>query len=159
MAQLDVVLFAGGDHLVRLCKRAAERLFEEDAGPGLGTGDHHVAVRVEEPVGDGDDLRLLLGQHGAVVGVGVGGLEPLRGVGSAFLVLVGHRDDLGPVVVQPDGVKAVPVVALAGPADDGDAILLHGGVLQKRARIIAHRGLGCNSLSVRDNHFGPVRLP
>lgn len=121
------VLVARGDHFVGLLESGSHWLFEEDARPGLGAGDDHVPVLVEEAVGDGDDLWLLFRQHLSVVGVGLRGFETLGGGAPTGLVLVGDGHDLSPVIVQPDGVKSVPVIALASPANDGDAVGLHGG--------------------------------
>ena len=48
---------------------AAQWLFQEDVGPVLGAGHHHVAVGVEPARRHADDLRVLLLEHLPVVGV------------------------------------------------------------------------------------------
>src|SRR5262249_53397040 len=136
--QLDVGPLAGLDHLVGLGQGAAHRLFQEDAGPGAGAGDDHVAVAVEVAVGDADDLRPLPLQHLAVVGVGVAGVQAAGGGGPAGGVLVGDGDDVDVVERPPDDVEAGAVVAAAGAADDGDAVSAqHGNRLRGRGVGIA----------------------
>src|SRR5262249_38630503 len=122
--QLDVVHLAGADHLVRLGERARHRLLEEDARPGPGTADDHVAVRVEVAICDTDDLWFLFFQHLPIVGIGVRRAEALRRVGAALVVLLGNGDDLDVVECLPDNVESVAVVALARPADHRHAIFL-----------------------------------
>jgi hypothetical protein len=135
-AHLDLWCFSHAATISSACRRVwGERLLEEDVRPELGARDDHVAVAVGPPVGHADDLRLLLFEHLPEVGVGVLRPEPLRGRGAAGLVLVGHRDDLGPVALEPDGVERVTVAALAGAADHGDAVLLgHGRLRRSEAR-------------------------
>src|SRR5262249_22591045 len=82
---------------------------------------------VEPAVGDADDLRPLLVEHLPVVGVGVFRAEALRRGGAALVVLVGDGHDFNVVHGLPDDVEAVAVVALAGAADDGDAVGLRHG--------------------------------
>jgi hypothetical protein len=123
--QLDVVTLARCHHLVGLGQGAAHRLFEQDAGTGLGAGEHHVAVAVGVARGDADDLRPLLLEHLPVVGVGVAGAEALDRGGTAGLVVVGDGDDLDVGQVAPDNIHVVAIVAAAGAANDGDAVAGH----------------------------------
>ncbi len=119
------MFFARRDHLVGFLQIAAHRLFEKDRRPRLGARDHHVAMPIEMPIRDADDLRSLLLQHLAIVGVSVFGAEPfLGGVASGF-VFIGDGDNLGVWDLQPDDVQTVAVIATTGAADDGDAIVRH----------------------------------
>src|SRR5262249_46445807 len=69
------------------------------------------------------DVRLLLLEHVAEVGVDVLGAEPLLRREPARLVLVGDGDDLHVVEALPDDVQAMAVVAAAGPADHRHTVL------------------------------------
>src|SRR5205823_719469 len=141
--QLDVMPLARRHHRVGLAEVAAQRLFEEDARPRLGTGDDHVVMLIEVPIRDADYVRALLPQHCAIIGVGMGRAEPLLRREPARLVLVGDGDDLHVVELPPDDVQPVAVVAAPGPADDGDAILSwHGALFICGCRATAARPWG-----------------
>jgi hypothetical protein len=67
--ELDMVLLAGRYHLVGFLQISAQRLFEKHRRPGLGTRHHHVAMQIEMPIRDADDLGTFLLQHWPIVGL------------------------------------------------------------------------------------------
>ena len=86
--------------------------------------------------GDHRDVRLLGGQHLAVVGVGGGGAGQLGEPPPARRVGVGQGDDLRPLHAHERLVETVTVVSLPGVADDHNAFAHRSSLMQ-----IVHQGL------------------
>ncbi len=67
--ELHAVGLAGAHHAHRLAIGRGHRLFAVDGlDARFGRGDHHLGVQVR-PCADAHDVRLFLGQHGAIVGI------------------------------------------------------------------------------------------
>ena len=85
---------------------------------GFDGGDDHVPMLMDMSRADGRDIRLNLSQHDLIVGVGFHAPE-LLGFGRQSLgVGIRDGDDAGGWDLQPDGILAMPVVALTGMTDD-----------------------------------------
>ena len=87
---------AGVQHPVHLAERGGERLLDVDVGAGGGRRQYHLQVATHFMGGDHRDVRLLGGQHLAVVGVGGGGAGQLGMPPPARRVGVGQGDDSAP---------------------------------------------------------------
>ncbi len=72
------------------------------------------------PRADGRDVGLSLSQHSLVVGKSLHAAETLGRIRQSLGVGIGDSDDLGLRNLEPNDVFAMPVVALAGVADDPD---------------------------------------
>ena len=112
---------AGLQHPVHLAERGGQRLLDVDVSAGGGGRQHHLQVAAHLVGGDHRDVRLLGGQHLAVVGVGGGGAGQLGKPPPALRVGVGQGDDLRPLHAHERLVEAVTVVSLTGVADDHNA--------------------------------------
>ena len=106
---------------VRLSQGAYEGLLDVDSlHPGFDGGDDHVAMLMDVPGADGGDVGLGLSQHGLVVGESLHAAETLGRIRQPLGIGVGDSDNLGLRNLEPDGVFAMTIVALAGMADDAD---------------------------------------
>src|SRR4029079_2301452 len=90
----------------------------------LGARHHEFEMAVDPSRADRHNLRLLLFDHLAVVGVGRGGAGAGGRLGTPRFVLVGDGNHLGRGDFLPDGIDPVAVVAAPRAADDADAIFL-----------------------------------
>ena len=123
----DLVGFGQGAH---------EGLLDIDAFHARLDGrDDHVAMLVDMPRADGDDVRLGLSQHGPVIRKSFHAAELLGGNCESLGVSIRHGDDLSLRNLQPHGILAMTIIALARMADDGDGQgTLSGLGTQKRGR-------------------------
>ena len=89
---------------------------------------------------DSCDVGLGRSEHDLVVGISFDSAETLGRIRQSLGVGIGDGDDLGLRNLKPDGVFTMPVVALAGMADDtyGQGTL---GALGKQER--GRQGQGC----------------
>ena len=108
----DLVGFGQGTH---------EGLLDIDAlHAGLDGGDNHVAMLMDVPGTDRRDVGLGLGQHDLVVGISLHATKLLGFDRKPLGIRIGDGDNLRLRDLEPDGVLAMPVIALAGMADDAD---------------------------------------
>ncbi|MCU0878899.1 MAG: hypothetical protein MUF06_14035 [Pirellulaceae bacterium] len=122
--ELHLVLFTGGDHFVRLGRRAAHRLFHVHMAAPLGGGQDQVAMLIEPAGADRHNLRLRLVEQLPIVGIPAGSASPLHRLGEPLLVGIGHAHHFAHLgEVPPDRVDAVPIVAAARVSDNRDAKL------------------------------------
>ena len=142
---------AGVQHPVHLAERGGERLLDVDVGAGGGRRQHHLQVATHFMGGDHRDVRLLGGQHLAVVGVGGGGAGQLGMPPPARRVGVGQGDDFRPLHAHERLVEPVPVVSLTGVADDHNAFA-HRGSLWHTASCTVYRGDSRPTRGVRLSH-------
>jgi len=103
--ELHVVLLASGDDFIRLRRRAAKGLLDVDSFyPCIRSGYRHVPVLVHMPHANGDDVRLYLREHRAVVSEAASNLQPLARGGEALRVGIGHRHKFSLGELQPHRV-------------------------------------------------------
>jgi hypothetical protein len=123
--EFHVPFLARGDDFIRLRRRAAKGLLDVDAArAGFGSGENHVAVLVHKSRRDGDDVRLHLGEHFAVVGKAGNAAEFFPRGGEARGIGIGHGDDFRLGHLLPHCINTVAVVAAPCVADDSDAEFL-----------------------------------
>ena len=122
--------------LVGLSQGAHERLLDIDAFHARLHGrDDHIAMLMDVTRANRYDVWLGLSQHDPVIRKGFDASEFLSGNCESLGVSIRHSDDLSLRNLQPDGILAMPVVALAGVADDPDGQRTLGGLgAQQRGR-------------------------
>jgi hypothetical protein len=77
---------------------------------------------------DGDDVRLGLSQHSPVIRKSFHATKLLGGDRKSLGVRIRHRNDLSLRNLQPHGILAMTIIALAGVADDADGQSALGGL-------------------------------
>ena len=75
---------------------------------------------VDMPRADGDNVRLDLGEHGPVISKGFDASKLLGCDRESLGVSIRHSNDLSLRNLQPHGILAMTIIALAGVTDDPD---------------------------------------
>ncbi|MEZ6070068.1 MAG: hypothetical protein R3C10_07250 [Pirellulales bacterium] len=122
--QLHVRPFTGVDDFVRLGQTAAERLFHVHVDAPLGGRHGHVAMLVEPPLADRNDVGFRLVEHLLVIGESALDTESFLQGRQPHLVVITDANNLDAGERQPGFVHGVSVIPSTGSAHDGHAILL-----------------------------------
>jgi hypothetical protein len=91
-----------------------------------GRGQAHVAMLIEPPWPDGNDVGLHRIEHHPVIGKRLRRLQASRRGNKSLFIRISNGDDLALRNFQPNRVDAVTIVAFACVSNDCDAIGLHG---------------------------------